>query len=236
VSGKGRRQAWAQGELGCRAGPQRPRVTPAHQSGSTVLTSSSGTQRSFDVEYISNSEAMVCYTVAATNIPNCDIWDGTNWNTPADALTLSGKADNLRLIPNLDNNLVVLMTKPSANVQAQVFDIGTSSWSNLITLETNTANGCIECFTYDGAWETLSDNFVAVWFDDTTGEVQSRSFVPLSGWSSEVTAINTGVVGGGSAYVEVDANPDSASDEILLAVLDDTADVNCPSPLPTMPA
>ncbi|MGY5146837.1 MAG: LamG-like jellyroll fold domain-containing protein [Candidatus Nitrosopumilus sp. bin_7KS] len=190
----------------------------------TEFSANIATQRAFSLAYINSTHAMVCYREPTnTNIPYCDIWNGSNWNTSADALNVGGALNTMRLIADPNSNYVALMTRDGGNdVNAQIFD--GVSWSNLIEVEAN-AGGCGPCFSYDGRWESSSADFLAVWYDNDNGvnNLQSMEFDKSTGWSgttdSDTVTVVTGISTGSTiVHVESSANPSSTSDQIIVAV------------------
>lgn len=74
------------------------------------------------------------------------------------------------------------------------------------------------CLSYDGAWEGLSGDFVAGWFNMNTNTLSARKFDKISLWDSEITNVVTGVQQN-LVWVDMAAHPNA--NDILIAVADD---------------
>lgn len=177
-----------------------------------------GARRAMDIAYEQSSgDAMVCYRHNSdTSVPNCDIWNGTDWNTSADASDVTSPITTMKLIPDPNSDEIALITKDTADdINVQIWS--GSAWGNLQEVETNAGN-CDRCFPYDGAWEE-SGHFVVAWFSDADDEVESREFT--TSWQSQVDSVITGLSTTDIVHIRADGNPDTDNDQILIAVADD---------------
>lgn len=191
------------------------------------LSQNSGTagSRTFDVAYEQvTGDVLVCYSDNSNaTLPFCNIWNGTNWTTTANAASIGAEGGQniatTRMIPDPNSDRIALMIKDTKNdLNIQIWN-GTT-WGNLIEVEAS-AGGCDSCFSFDGDWETISGDFVAAWFSDDDDELESRVYSTFTGWGTQQDGVITGLSTSDNVYVEVAANPETDNDHVLVVVADD---------------
>lgn len=184
---------------------------------SITLSTATGGQRAFDLAYESVSgRAVACYrSPLNTQMPYCAIWDGSSWGTPFTATATGSALTTMRLISDPNSNYIALITRNGGN------DLNTQIWngSSFSAIQSLTANGsnCAGCLSYAGAWEGSSGDFVAGWFDNTTGNLQSKEFNKTSGWVATINNVITSV-STANVWIEMASRP--FANDILVAVLD----------------
>ena len=190
--------------------------------------------RDWDVTYINNTHAIVCYqdTVSSANIPLCRIWNTSTqlWGTAFSGVTIAGTIGSIRLIDDPNSNWVALMAKSTASsndVYGQFYNPNSNKITNSLNLEL-TDGTCTFCFTYDGAWESSSGEFLAVFYDTgaTPDSLQMYNFSKSTGWNPSTADSDAGqapIVGTSNimgdnvnALVELESDPTPTSNKILL--------------------
>ncbi len=186
------------------------------------VSANAGGNVAYDLVYESKSAtALVCFrtTTPNTSTPVCRIWNGSNWESSFSANAVGGAIDTLRLIADHHTDRIALMTKDAANdVNVQIWD--GSAFGSVTELETG-GGSCARCTSYDGAWESLQSDFVAVWFNDGADALYSREYDVATGWGSTQTNIITGLSTADTVFVRVEGNPNQSSNGVLTAVADD---------------
>ncbi len=191
------------------------------------VSSAAGTQKAFDIAYENSSDdAMVCFrtNTVDTQTPGCRIWNGTSWGTEFSANSVGAAINTLSLVSSPGSDYIAMITRDAtADINVQIWN--GASWGNLQEVSTN-GGSCAGCTQYDGSWEKSADDFIVTWFDDTNDAIYSREFDKSALWGSEITNVVTGLSTSDNIYVETDANPDPASNLILVGVLDDDNTLN----------
>lgn len=180
-----------------------------------------GTSYSVFVEYEQLSgEAVVCYRINSPgNTPRCRTWNGSVWSSTVSATATVANIAHMKLIPDPNSNDMMLMIKDTSDdVYIERWDGDTNTFANPITVETA---GGANNFTlaYDGAWESATGDFVAVWFSDSDNELEARQFTAATTtWEAETVALTGLGALDGIKHVRVTADP--TSDIVLAGVLD----------------
>ncbi|MFQ5406050.1 MAG: hypothetical protein ACE5DI_02760 [Candidatus Micrarchaeia archaeon] len=176
--------------------------------------------RSFHVAYEQLSgDALVVYRTGTNNV-NYRVWDGNTWSSEQSASSIGGSGDLnwIVLASKPGSNEIMLVTlKDDSELHAQVWD--GNAWSAAQTLSTN-VDDLPTRQVFDVAYESSSGNALAVYLNDGSSNPAYRTYSAGS-WSAQSNANN---VGASPRWIRLASNP--SSDEIMLAVLDSSRDLN----------
>ncbi|HLC93643.1 MAG TPA: LamG domain-containing protein, partial [Patescibacteria group bacterium] len=184
------------------------------------LSISAQDQFGFNIAYEQKTgRSMVCYAnTADSGVPYCNIWNGTDWTTSANASTVGSGINSLKLFPDPNSNYIALMTSDTADdINVQIWN--GSSWGSLQEVETG-STGLNNDYPYSGAWDSNGD-FMALWVDDTDDEVEGRQFDKAAGWGSQIDGVITGLSTAVDAVATVRAVAHPSNGYLLAVVADE---------------
>ncbi len=188
--------------------------------------------RSFDVCYEQLSgDAFVFYADAGTsaNVVYYRFWNGSVWSDQVALQSVGGAVTTIRCVPEPDTDFIAVMAKDTSD------DIHLVIWNGSANLDYSEidADGSASdpSFAYHGAWETSRGDFIAAYYADgdhaIDGSLWDKSLETFTKFND---IIPTGTGGGlipatEIAYIEMRANPDPSSNEVLLVVHDDDNEI-----------
>ena len=158
-----------------------------------------------------------------TNVPKYRIWDGTAWGAEANATALaaSGIVQYVVLEFSRTRDEAILGTMDAlGDIRTQVWN-GTS-WS-ATTLHANVGTTNDGQRGFDIAYETSGDRAIIV-YNNANSADPSYKIWSAGAWSA-ATAITNPATTGAPLWIELAANPLSASNEIAMMFIDANIDV-----------
>jgi hypothetical protein len=182
--------------------------------------------RDFDICYESQSgDAFVFYRNNANiNEVFYKTWNGISWGSQQSAFSLNNEIATMRCFSDKNSDYIAIMGKDYDGViEVAIWDGGLVEAGTFSPPETA---GQERPMAYSGAWESLSGDFVFAYVDEVNNRVEGNEYDKSTGFGSETTIIST-FFGGGPysgnylAWIELEANPISTSNEILMAAADE---------------
>ena len=181
--------------------------------------------RSFDVCYEQVSgDAMVFYRTAGnTSIIGYKIWSGSSWGNEQTLQDVGGPLTTIRCVKESGTNYIAVMAHDTADDCHLVIWDGTTTTHYQET--DDNCSVCDGCFSFDGAWESNTGDFVEAHYADGDHAIDGYLWTRSTGNFSVLNDIIGGVPTAEKTWIEMKANPDPTSDQILIVVADDDDDL-----------
>ncbi len=199
----------------------------------SVATSSEGTQRTVEravTASVGSTVAMIVYVHENTpGVPYYRLWDGTAWGAEQAASSVGSRIRFMVLKSARTRNESILVTQSeNGEIRAQIWN--GSFWSDGATqgatrlLGTVANNGDRHYRAFDVEYEAASDRAMVVYRNGNNSDPDYRIWTG-AGWTTPAT-VTPNATTGRPRWIELAANPNALSNEIVMLIVDHKNDVH----------